>query len=433
MTTLPDTLKIVPLLLTALALFAPQSATAQQVVQINRPRSAVAITTTDRTLPDAASLMEVARVKCTIAPAVARDAKAQIATAAAAAVPPALPPGLVLITVTTRANDNCDTSYDLRANLTAAAIEFQKPTPHAAITRVQVTSGDSVIAPTLARTMRTLQLWARPNAARDNSVPSTALQVALPIEHFAPADQSGSPRVALLVSRQGENDPERIELSNADIEVIWRLGMPARVAALTGSHSSAAARIAHASVMEPVDLSPAAAVLLQLSARGDSLGAYWLARQAVTTEPCLRLPDGASANAVALLDRFRPDAHCRAQHPGAAMLRGTLVPGLGQVSSKWRTVAGVVVLGLVAQRLHASQQSKRDGRAYYQQYLATTSAIYAQEYWNRSEDARRRTDTQIAQAGALWLGAMAEAAWHEWRLGRRLRRVAPIALPGEFR
>jgi hypothetical protein len=182
-----------------------------------------------------------------------------------------------------------------------------------------------------------------------------------------------------------------------------------------------------------VDLPPAAAVLLQLSARGDSLGTHWIARQAVTVEPCLQLPGGAPANAVALLDRFRPQAHCRAQHAGAAMLRGTLVPGLGQVSSKWRTVAGGVVLGLVAQRLHASQQSKREGRDYYQRYLSTTSGIYAQEYWTRSENARRRTDAQIVQAGALWLGAMVEATWHEWRLGRRLRRVAPITLPVESR
>jgi hypothetical protein len=403
------------------ALLIPATVTGQQVVHISRARTAVALSITGRALPDGAAMVTAAQKACPSNANDIRDAMVKADRAVAAAEPPGLPLGLVLITVTTQArNAECRVFPDDVANLTAAAIELRPPVPHAPITRVQVAIAGQPVTPALERTIRTVPLWSRNEPAN-----TFAVQLALPIAHFA-ADQNGSTRpVALLISRLGATEVERVELTGADVDALWRLALPVRAAA-AGVDVRWAATINHPAPIAVKDLPVAATVLQQLSVIDDSLASRALARQLLATEPCLRLPSDAPASANVQLERFRPSARCHARGAADVAWRSALVPGLGQATSRWRTVAGIAVLGVVSQRLHASQTSKRNGRDYHQRYLSATSFDEADKYWALADNARRRTDVQIVQAGIVWLGALAEAQWHEWRLRKRLRFAAPI-------
>lgn len=408
-------------MLLALALLVPVTASGQRVVHISRARSAVALSITGRALPDGEGIVNRAQKACPSNASDVREATTKVGRALGAAVPPGLPPGLVLITVTTQArNAECRVSPDDVANLTAAAIELRQPVPHAPITRVQIAVAGQPVTPTLERSIRNVALWSRNDTAN-----TFAAQLALPIANFAVGHDGSTRPVVLLISRLGATEVERVELTNADVNALWRLALPARAAAADVDVSWADS-ISHPAPLTVNELPVAATLLQQMSVVNDSLASRALARQLLAIEPCLRLPSDAPASASAHLERFRPSARCHARGAADAAWRSALVPGLGQVTSRWRTVAGIAVFGLVAQRLHASQASKRDGRDYYQRYLGATSFEEADTYWALAENARRRTDEQIVQAGVVWLGALAEAQWHEWRLRRRIRFAAPI-------
>ena len=412
-----------------LALCIPVTASSQQVLHISRARTSVALTIVGRALPEAESLLSGLRRGCPYTPDTGGMAAVRVGTALAEAVPADVSAGQVLITVTTQANNtDCVPAADDVGSLTAAAVEILRPASHAPITRVALSIADTIVVPTLSRTIRTLALWSdgrndRDSRARTATVPSTALQLVIPLERFLPVAHSAKKAVALLIMRQEETTVERILLSEQDIDALWRLALPVR-AARVGADSLWARRLGHTAPLTIAELPMATAILQQLTAAGDSLASRSLARHALSVEPCLRLPMEAPLAAGALFDQLRPQAYCRPQRPAVALLRGSFVPGLGQVSSRKRTIAGVLVLGIVAQRLHASQVSKRDARQLYQRYVDASSTVEANTFWARADAARRRTDAQILQASALWLGAASEATWFEWRLGRRLRLAA---------
>ena len=413
--------------LAAVALVTPTRAHSQQVLHISGARSAIAFTITGRELPDAESLVNSAREKCPIDASALSNATHRVRSALTAAEPRDVPSGLVLITTTTQPNNaECGTSPDDAAKMTAAAIEFRQPDPHSVITGVELADSQGVITPALVRTIRTVPLW-----ARDDEPGKPVIQIAVPLEHFMPERSAETGPLVLMITREDET-VERRTLSDADVDALWRLALPARAAAASAD-SGWAQRIARVQPIAVEDLPEAAALMQQLTDARDTLSDRMLARQLLATEPCLRLPADAPMAATTLIERSRPAAHCRSRRPITTALSGALVPGLGQVSSRWRTVAGIVVLGIVAQRLHASQVSKRDGRDYYQQYVDATSVAEASEYWARADKARRQTDVLIMQAGAIWLGAAVEATWYESRLGKRLRFAAPIARPATSR
>lgn len=411
-----------------LSLFAPTKVIGQNALLISRPRSEIAITITGRSLPDASSLLNDAQSGCRLTPALARDAGKRIERSVTAAVPESLPSGLVVVTVTTTANTRCGSVNSTRAELTAAALELRKPAPHAPLAFVTVVVSDSAVTPLFSRAIPTTRLWARDDVLRDTSVPGTALQIALPIELFTAKDDTDVARVALLITRQGEVNVERVELSVQVLEALWRLVIPARMGAIR-EDTSVAMKFSRVPNLSRSDLPFAAVALQKLSSRGDSLAVHWLARQLVEAEPCLRLPRDADALAANSLERYRPRAHCRSQQLNVVLLRGALVPGLGQRSSRWRSVAGALVLGLFAQQVYASRESKLEARRYYQQYVDATTTFYAEEYWGRAERARRRTDSHLLLASTLWVGALTEATLYELRLGRRLRFSSPIVPP----
>lgn len=326
----------------------------------------------------------------------------------------------------------CVQAPSLRSTLASRGIVLAADSPlDGAITRVDViVDGRSVDT----RDARSIPLAVLPGGQLTEA--ATAFQFRVPLDAFGISERLGPFDVVFVAWRHGALTGERLELPQNLIRTLWRQALAAHpVVVEDAALAEAAERLPDAPSFSDYDLpvarlADAALLARALVMRGDSFPARVLAHDAIAAEPCTRLESDEPLVARRLFESARPaSAYCAARPLSQTALRGALVPGLGQVSSRKRTWLGAAILLVTAERILSSRAARNDSRRLYREYLAADNQGDATRAFDAAQAAWRRSDLAAVTAGTLWVGALAEALWFEWRMGERLRWAAPLALP----
>lgn len=396
----------------------------QTIRRLSRPRAEITIAGAADARPSVAAMVASLRTGCAET-VLAADVEQRLREALAAAFEAGASSGDVVITVVPRnANARCALTPEEQALLDFAAVDVVRSVPERSIVRAELIVDGTVVSPrTSLPTPVTVLAAGHPGGE------SFGTRAVFPIERLRGADGWLPLNAALMLWRRDEELGERVELPIELVEAMWRLTLPRSAALATPAAREAAERLAGAPTITRSDLPHAALLIATLAATADSARAHVLAASALRTEPCLRLGGTHPEAAQALLEQLRPPAHCSARALDHVAYRGLAVPGLGQVSSRARSIAGAVIFGAVLQRVVSSQMAKGDSRELYRAYQNAATIEDANRLYASADAARRRTDRHLMQAGVIWLAALGEAIWYEARLGRRLRFAAPIQLP----
>ena len=123
---------------------------------------------------------------------------------------------------------------------------------------------------------------------------------------------------------------------------------------------------------------------------------------------------------------------CIAAPPGRTLLRGMLVPGLGQYSTSSRVV-GVAVASLVALGTIESITKLAQSNSLYARYQATHSA-QAPQIYNVAQDRRFGAREFAVETGLFWIASAVEAEVQERVHAARIAAerdfwLSPIVVP----
>jgi hypothetical protein len=300
------------------------------------------------------------------------------------------------------------------------------------------------------------------------------LRLYIPYDAIAPGPNGDMPRTELLIWTKAGGEPDHIPLPNNIMRAVWWDYLRWRGARLVTRDRATRASLETSRrtlVHVPTPSDPGLKTALQEQKEGrdaesttltlerltepklstndrrialmslastfqtddDRAAASLVADELTSMDPCALSGSDAPAAAMsdeayaglrsagALLDHTRPGVRCTAMRPGAAFLRGIILPGYGQYST-WSHLIGLSTGVLTVAGALTAYGFVTSADHWYARYQTNLSG-YAPRYFTTAVSQRNNASTVAIATGVLWLGSAIEAEWQERVHANRLAAI----------
>ena len=302
------------------------------------------------------------------------------------------------------------------------------------------------------------------------------LRLYIPYDAIAPTATGDMPQVELLIWTRAGGEPDHIPLPNNIVRAVWWDFLRWRAARLASrddamSAAPASTRPDPVRVPTPGDtglrtalvresdgrFGEAATIMLErladehslstndrrialmsmaraFQADDDPSAAALVASELTAMDPCALSGSATSSRGTAgdrgdggansvgfLLDRTRPAARCTAFAPGAAFLRGLIVPGGGQYMA-WSHLIGISAGALTIAGIFTAVGFEASANQRYAHYQTTLDGT-AEPYFQSAVDQQTVARTLAISCGVFWLASAIEAEVQERIHASRLAAV----------